>query len=249
AEQLLDFAMLRMFRQTLICHGSIDVNRRLSPDVAKSLLATAFGVYDQAPLRFDGQPESFQGSRGANVTTGHPLAKAAMLVMAENWPKRLPFAELETQAHQKLAGSSSTAQEPEVLEQASQSLAEMLLACATADIVELHISPGTFVTELSENPIASPLARYQAGIGSTVTTLRHVSLNVDTLSQHLIQLCDGNHGLEAMASSVAMLVSEGKFVFQDQGLTTNLPDDVQRLAEQHVQSRLENLARNALLIG
>lgn len=249
AEQLLDFAVLRMFRQTLICHDAQEVSRQLNPDIAKELLATAHGVYDQAPLRFDTQPESFQGSRGANVTTSHPLAKAAMLVMAENWPKRLTFAELETLAHQKLAGTSTAALESEALEQASQSLSEMLLACATADIVELHASAGTFATEVSDKPVASQLARYQAGIGSTVTTLRHVPLNLDTLSQHLIQLCDGNNDLETMALSVETLVSQGKFVLQDQGLTTNVPDDVKRLATQHVEARLSNLAKNALLTG
>ncbi len=248
AEQLLDFAVLRMFRQTLICHDNIEISRQLSPEVAKNMLATAFGMYDQAPKQFDNRPESYQGSKGANVTTRHPLAKAAMLVMAESWPKRLSFEELETLAHQKLAGGTSTALESDALEQATQSLAEMLLASATADIVELHTFTGSFVAEATDQPIASPLARYQAGKGPSVTTLRHSAINLDTLSQHLIQLCDGTHDLDAMITSVESLVSEGKFVLQDQGLAAH-GDDVKPLAEQHVRARLNNMARNAIFLG
>ncbi len=249
SEQLLDFAMLRMFRQSLICHDGTEVSRQIGTDVVKAMRASAFGVYEQAPQVFDARPESFQGARGANVTTSHPLAKAAMWALAENFPRRLTFEELQTLAHQKLTGTDSAALEVDAMEQASQSLAEMLLACATADIVELHTSAGNFVTEASDAPVASGLARFQAGRGTSVTTLAHSTLNLDAVNQQLLQLCDGTNGREALVATLQNLVSEGKVILQDQGQTASGADEVKRLAEEQVEARLANFARNGLLAG
>ena len=247
AQQYLDFALLRMFRQSIICHDSQTIERQLTSDVVRQMHASAFGLYAQQP-NFDSQPESFQGAKGANITTSHPVSKAAMVVLAERWPARLTFEELERLAMEKLTGSSS-ALEPEAIKEGSQALAEILMAGATAELVELHTAPSRYTTSLSEQPIASELARYQAQSGNAVFNLRHQTVNLDAVNIRLIALLDGTNGHDALVATIRQMATDGELVLQENGQAVEGEEELQRVALAQTMNRLAGFARNALLVG
>ncbi len=247
AEQYLDFARLRMFRQTLIVHADLKIVRQLGPARVRDLSASAYGVYQQNQTAINDQSETFQGEKGVSVTTAHPLAKAAMRVLAENWPNRLPFSELESFSRSMLANSSSPAAQTEDVEKGTTAIAEVLLAGATAEIVNLHHSPARYTTSVSDKPVASSLARAQAVVGASVSTLRHRSLTLTSLGQHMINLLDGKHDHGRLAGAVVNLVEDGKFVLQENGLAVTAADDRNRLAKQQISALLDDFARAGLL--
>jgi len=248
AEQYLDFSRLRMFRQTLIVHADVEVKRQLEPARVRELSASAYGVYKEEQAGISDQAETFQGEKGVSITTAHPLSKAAMRVLAENWPNRLPFAELESFSRSMFSSEASTTAQTEEIEKGSSAIAEMLLAGATAEIVNLHISPARYTTSVSEKPVASQLARAQADVDANVTTLRHRSLTLSSLGQHMIKLLDGKHDHAKLADAVIKLVEDGKFVLQENGLAVSEADDRSRLAKQQVSALLDQFAKAGLLV-
>jgi len=249
AEQYLDFSRLRMFRQTLIVHADVEINRQLDPARVRDLSASAFGVYKEDQAAINDQAETFKGEKGVSITTAHPLSKAAMRVLAENWPNRLSFNELESFSRSMINSDSSAATQTEEIEKGSAAIAEILLAGATAEIVNLHTGPARYTTTVSDKPVASQLARTQAGSGTSVSTLRHRSITLTSLGQHMIDLLDGEHDHSQLASAVVELVEGGKFVLQENGLAVTKKEDRERLAKQQVGALLNDFAKAGLLTG
>lgn len=244
-EQYLDFVQMRMFRQTLICHSEAEVNRNIDPAIVRSLYASAYGVFDQGPPpQITDQPESYQGTRGANLTTSHPIAKAGLLTLAENWPRRIPFDELVSLAREKVIASGFQAGDAEAEESI---LAETLLAGGTADILDLHVSPGAYVCELSEKPVASSLARHQAAEASQLTSLRHTVSNFDDLAIQLIRLMNGENNREALIEETLKTVEERSVSFQERGVLVTDATRIRQIVEAQVDQRLNEIARSALL--
>jgi SAM-dependent methyltransferase len=76
-EQYTDFLKGRMFRQTLLCHAGVPVDRSPRPEVIESL---AFST----PAVRDG--DVFTGPTGSTLATDHPDVIAAFERAAREWP-------------------------------------------------------------------------------------------------------------------------------------------------------------------
>ena len=98
------------------------------------------------------------------MKTDSPLIKAAMSVLGEVWPKAVSFTDLLATAR-AVCRPASSEQGAEV-EVDAQVLGDMLLRAYAGGILEFHIHPPHFVLEVSEKPMASPLARLQSRMGS-----------------------------------------------------------------------------------
>ncbi len=94
-EQYIDFLRNRTFSQSLLCHVRHEPNYRVQPDKVKSLFVGSPvkptspnpDLHSSVVVRFDAQS-------GAYATSSHPIVKAALTVLAEEWPQGLPFAKL-----------------------------------------------------------------------------------------------------------------------------------------------------------
>jgi len=203
-EQYLDFLKERMFRQTLLVHDTIALDRtpraqRLAP------LAVS------APLRWgtgeDAGRVTFTGAGGAHLTTEHPLVIGVLQRIGAAWPAALWIASL------------GTAQE-------LPAICDALLRCFAAGLVRLHVEPPALSTVVSQRPRVSALARLEAAQGELLTTARHTGMRLDDeLGQRLIGLLDGTRDraalIDALAPSLAMSREE---------LAAGLESSLERLA-------------------
>jgi hypothetical protein len=78
-EQYMDFLKCRRFRQTLLCHAGLPLNRHIESAQMRQFHVTTGRLRDQ-------QPEKIPGD--------HPVAKAALSALIEAWPAALSFDEL-----------------------------------------------------------------------------------------------------------------------------------------------------------
>src|SRR5262249_13633865 len=85
--------------------------------------------------------------------TGSAAGKAALVVLRERWPGRLPFAELVRAAAAKLG------REP--IPEDTETLSRLLSAIWMTGMVALHGHCPRYVETISERPVANPLARIQ----------------------------------------------------------------------------------------
>jgi methyltransferase-like protein/2-polyprenyl-3-methyl-5-hydroxy-6-metoxy-1,4-benzoquinol methylase len=251
-EQYLDFLRSRTFRQTILCHAGLTVNRTIQPDHLRDfhIAARAVPESEQPDIR-SRTIEKFKGLDGAKLSIDHPLSKCAMLVLAREWPQTLPMSELAARAAALLAQCGS-GPAPEISEEDWHVLSSNLLKAFiySDDLVEVHIFPPAFTLEVSERPVASPWARWQAGEEVKVTNLRHERVEVDPLNQYLLPFLDGSRDCDALVDLLlAGPVAGGKLVVEQDDQPVTDPVERREILSTELRANLEWLARAALLVA
>jgi SAM-dependent methyltransferase len=196
--QVLDFAVNRKFRQSLLCHA--EVTLRKTPDLDR-----AASMYAVSRLGVDGGAEdpagdavmSFSDRHGRTIEVDQPLVKAALLRFVEVDQQPIHFDELVDWAMRRL-GRSPDRDDPSVAEEV-RALALILARIFHADMAELCVSPPCWATAAGARPTASLLARQRAARGEPTTSLRHRTVALDNdLVCEVIQLLDGSRDREAI---------------------------------------------------
>jgi SAM-dependent methyltransferase len=219
-EQLLDFIRQRSFRQTLLIHDGVRVERRV-PLGRIDGLRISNGLVSKTPELDLGeiQPEEFVGPEGDSLVGTSPLSRSAMRVLAERWPENLAWPELLALASERvdLRRNERAA--------AVDLLRADLLKGFGLGLIGLHSLPAACTATPGDQPCASRLAQHQAGHGSVVTTLRHRQVTLDDAARALLFWADGSrdratlHALwqerfpdqagHAFAAALATLVRQG----------------------------------------
>jgi methyltransferase-like protein len=205
-QQYRDFLIFRRFRQTLLCREEAPLVREPDPEVLRSLCVGA-GTRPETPdpdVASD-EPVRFVADRDREVTTTHPLSKAAFLVLGAIWPRWVAVSDLLSAARARVsaAGGRLATVEDETR------LLSFLLRSYGANVAQLRSTACPFVTEISERPRASALARLQARTLTRVTNLRHQSVHLeDSLVRRFLQLLDGTRDRMAIEREMAEALRE-----------------------------------------
>jgi hypothetical protein len=194
-EQYLDFLKNRRFRQTLLCHDDVSLDRGLRREVIRGMQvrSEARPASEHPEIASPSVVEEFRGPRGAAMSTNYPLAKAAMVHLAHVGPRSVGFDDLLGAARAQLGGSSGLGGKD------AGALVDILLAAYSAGVIELSTHVSRFVLEPGPTPTISPVARLQLERGPLVATLRHTSVRIDDdLGCQLLRLMDGSRTREAL---------------------------------------------------
>lgn len=241
-EQYLDFLCGRAFRQTLLCHQRVPLDRTPHPDRIMCLsIASPVHATAPAPDVHSISAEEFRGIKGGVMTTNHPVSKAALLALGAQWPQAIPFPDLLTDARSHLGHDARTAGASH--DEDAHVLAEVVLGAYAAGLVELHVQPPSFALHVSPKPLASLLARLQLGEGSVVTTLRHTSVRIDDRrARTLLRLLDGTRDRATLLGEL-----NARLGADPPDVSSAHENDV-GISEQELARELTNMARLALLV-
>jgi len=186
-EQYMDFLRARSFRQTLLVRNDVELTRKLSPLRVMALRVASPTRPERANLDvLTDTAEIFRTSANREIQVSAPIAKAALLALAEKWPLAIPFDELHASARARLAASSKTPEDERRM------LASDVLQMFAAGAVELHHAPSPFVIDPGERPEASAVARLHATRGSRATSLRHEHGTIGEDTRRMFMLLDGS---------------------------------------------------------
>ncbi len=205
-QQYLDFLIFRRFRQTLLCREDASAVREPDPEALRPLYVGArtrpkSGEPDVA----SDEPMRFASEKDGEVTTPHPLSKAAFLELGAIWPRWVRVSDLLAAARARLSAAGGR---PATAEDEAR-LLRFLLASYGANVAHLRSAPCPFVTEISERPRASALARLQARTLTKVTNLKHETVRLeDPIVRTFIALLDGTRDRMAIASEMAAALRE-----------------------------------------
>jgi len=248
-QQYLDFLKGRRFRQTLLCHDSAQIERNIPLERVISLLVASNAQpsppMSQATLD---SPVQFCGPHHSSLTTAHPLIKATLLCLGENWPMPLSFEALWEMAHARLValGSTSHFDTPED----RIDLAKALLLCYGGSLVELHSWAPRLALKPGDYPLVSPLARLQTLQGTMVTTLCHISVEISgALEKRLLQLLDGTRDRSMILQALEQTILSGAATLLQNGELVHDPAKVRALLAAELESQLDSLARLGLLLA
>lgn len=245
-EQYLDFLQNRPFRRSLLCHEGIVLNHALRPESLATLYVSSLAkpVSPQPDVASD-QPEEFRTPDGNLLTTREPILKAAMLHLAEQFPRPVPFETLWSTARER---SASTPEQSAGTGQASF-LGTRLLNYFVSGIVQLHAHPPRIATEVQARPIGSPLARYQAGQGKRITNLRHEMVELSELGRQVLIRLDGTQERDHLFRALSDLVRSQGLRLEKNGQLIQDPHQVGEQLGIALDQTLTLLARSACLVA
>jgi methyltransferase-like protein/trans-aconitate methyltransferase len=238
AEQYLDFLRNRTFRQTLLCHGDVELDR--SVDVARLRDLHVAAAVRPAPPSEGGDADVaavFRGRGNQEISTRHPQLSAALGLLAETWPGALPFAELCA-----AAGAGDSGDEGALA-------AQLLRLYVSGGPIELHSTAPVFVRTVSDRPQASPLARHQAVESNIVTNLRHERVQLSDLERFTIRLLDGSVERAAVAARLEGAIRGRELVPIRDGAELGGDVNTAAIAGRAATAALERAAASALLVG
>jgi hypothetical protein len=118
-----------------------------------------------------------------------------LMTLYEAFPRALPFETLWAGVSARLA------QCPESHEASRAGLADCLLQCTLSGLVELQAHEPFFVTAISVQPVASPLARLLAAQNQLVPNLRHRHIELEPLVRQVVRHLDGTRSTDALAAA------------------------------------------------
>lgn len=246
-EQYMDFLRNRTFRKTLLVHDTVTINRTLRPDrlTGLYLASRAQAVSEQPDLASLGA-EKFRSSDGATLTTDHPVTKVAMTQLRSIWPQAVHFDDLLAGARVQLGLDPS----PEKSAVDAQALAANLLKAYaySGQLLELHVQPARFTSEISERPVGSPWARLQADDAGPVTNLRHERVELDELARFLLRHLDGTRDRAALFDVVAKPLRDGSLVVRQNEQPVDDPAQAEAILADELDTSLHWLAHAALLV-
>ncbi|HEV3417452.1 MAG TPA: methyltransferase regulatory domain-containing protein, partial [Pirellulales bacterium] len=243
-EQHLDFLDGTAFRRTLVCRQSNRLLRDLqSAPLERLLVASQAGPVSSAPDLHGDRPEEFAARKGqmaAAVRCDRPIAKAAMMILNEAYPKAVPLAAVFQAAANRL-GRSRTAED-------EREIREVILGGFAVGAIELHCWQPHLTDRVSECPEASAVARHEVAQGWDATTLWHERLILNNaISRQLLSTLDGQHDRQAV---VEHLISA---ILADQSLSAggagHSTSEVRAEVDKEIDAALRDLARSGVLIG
>lgn len=242
-EQYADFADMRTFRQSLLCHGEAPL--RAEPqraDLQDLFVTSAWQPQGSVDLQSDA-PGVFVGPGGATLQTNHPLTKAALCILGEHAPQAIVFSELCTRAWQRTQAEGAPSQDD------LDALGRTVLRAFFAEnrLLRLHAFAPSFPSVLGLFPRARPLARRQVLRGDEVTNLFHENIAVDALGQALLPLLDGSRDVPALAIDILQKVQAGTLHLPSLGDPTRNRTAWEQAVRDEVQAQLQSLARLAVL--
>jgi SAM-dependent methyltransferase len=196
-EQYLDFLRGRAFRQSLFCHAGVRPSEPWQLEPLASLCAASSLVSTTPELSASvSAPETFVSPLGVRLTAESRFVRAALRELAQLWPRSTPVSELLARVVATQGASSEPARSAD-----RQLLLRTLLRAAAVKLVELDVAPPVVAPQVSERPLASPLARLEARHGLTVTDLWHRRLKLDDeAGRFLLTLLDGTQSHAQLAA-------------------------------------------------
>jgi len=247
-EQYLDFLKCRCFRQTLLCHEGVALDLSLRPALARRfLVASPARPEDPHVDLVQRTPQRFVHPQGASLQADWPVAKAALLVLAERWPRALPFEELLALA---LAGVPEGAAGVGV-EQAGLELGQVLLRGYASGLVDLHLHVPAPGRADGPNPASSALTRWELNTGRRrVTGLFHSTVSLeDEPTARLLLWADGSRSREALRAALVEAFAAPDGLQPTDGSRLASTEEARAFVDRSFDRTLARLCRIGLLAG
>lgn len=242
-EQYLDFLKNRRFRQTLICHKTANVKRKVGEDFFDELkIVCDLQPDSETPDFAPHKNEKFSKAGKKGATIDHPLTKAALFHLGEIFPRSVSFDALVENS--KKIVNNQLRENFEFSETDVEILKDILLKIFASDFVNFFTYEPQIASEPSEKPKADAFIRWQVVNTETVFSRRFRTKKLeDDFSRQLLILCDGEHTREQILGSFNEKISSGEITFSDETMKREF---IKNLSET-VENQLQQAAKLGLL--
>ena len=192
--QQADFLLNRSFHQSLVCHKALRPLR--FPDTAQ-LRNFAWLADINPPDELELHREKavpFTQSEGHEYGIAHPLTKAGIALLSEQFPMPVAFSELVKRSKQRVTGSGGrqfAGQENEMLDEMFMLYAKGIIHARPMDMAELTVNLGEWQMD------AVARQGILRGDGH-IPTLHHAGIHLDSFAASVIRYLDGSTDREKL---------------------------------------------------
>lgn len=244
-EQYMDFVRNRRFRASLFCNKDIVLNRNLKPEVLEDFYVTAQITANEDLRKVDLTKRNevvINFSNGVSVTTSNPSVILAMGILQAQRGKPIATKELLS----KVADTGGASANKEA---ARQAILGDLLRLVFADAIGIGSTSGQFITEITEKPKASELARLQAAQSDWITNQKSEKAVVDLFNRVLIQYLDGKNDFDAILGKMVTHVENDDLALNIDGKKLSDKKQIRDVLTEVTKRNIENLAPLAVLVA
>lgn len=208
-EQYIDFAVNRMFRESLLVHAERAPQIHYHPDRSRfrRLHIAAWLPPADGPTRLDNSRQEFVAADGATLFTNDPGIKAALDALGARWPWTLSRDELVDSVHARLVAAGLTP---------SDSVADIVDNLIGVMILQGHAHYR--LDPVSREPVSAPLrldetARRMVELTgregrASIFNLWNETHLLSPLHRHLLALLDGTRDRDALVEALLALGRE-----------------------------------------
>lgn len=201
-EQYLDFLRNRMFRQSLLTHSGLTIDRELKPKSLHGLhLSTTLQPEKKEPNESRGAVAFVRPGDDGKFVANHPFVIAALQLLANTSPSYIAYDQLLLDARKQFDKRSLVSRDQ--FEAENVELGRTILKLFVNGAIEFHTCPPTFTTSPGVTPVASKLARLLSESGGTVTNLAHQIVRLNAFEAKVLQYLDGSNDREMVCNRIA----------------------------------------------
>lgn len=240
-EQYMDFFRGRIFRQSLICHKEVEIDRSPDPlDIEKFMVAAPITAQTEDVKLTEQTPVKFVGNKGFGLEIDHPLTKASLIHLGEIWGAAISVTTLLQTARHILENQGYKTQDWDQEFTAAKTI--LFRIVQGTDLVQLHTYVPKANQEVSGRPKLNGLARWQIGISKNVTTLFGLNIGIeDTVSAHLLYLLNGERKRSELIDQLEDFIKTNKSVENK--------DEILNELEDWLDQNLSQLAKTGLFVS
>ncbi|MCC7200926.1 MAG: class I SAM-dependent methyltransferase [Gammaproteobacteria bacterium] len=244
-EQYVDLVRGTTFRRTLLCHGEVDLNRKLSgTEVAEMYVSLRGKLAAADPESGSADSMDFKTPEGAEVAITGPLVTTALRHLHASAPRELSVIEMLDHARAQLGWSDDSSRDEDLSD-----LGSGLVHAFSAEVIDLAPRRRQACMEVSASPLSDGYARGLAAAGEKYTpNVRHETVGLDRFTSELLMLCDGLNDHAQIVDGLVAAAQAGRLNVQVDDVEQTEPQAIREVIKTVLPIQLDKLLRQGLLV-
>jgi methyltransferase-like protein/SAM-dependent methyltransferase len=239
-EQYRDFLHCRKFRQTLLCKKDVVPEREKDPAKVREFYISS--VLTPTSETIDLNPDSvkeFVSKKDDKINIGHVLTKVVLMCLVDIGAHPIKFSDLIERANELLQTQGFIYED---LEKEVEITANYLLQLNSPYAIKFHLAESKALDYVSEKPIASKFARWQAAQFGFANNFYGFNMNLpDNFTRSLLNFLDGTRTREDLIAELTKVVHADENMTDKEEFLAKIPENVDQ--------NLFVLAKMGFLVG
>lgn len=246
-EQYMDFITNRRFRNTLLCHENVAVDRQLDDAMARNFTMSA-RVSTDMPISKNPLENNelitfyFNENKKRTISTESPTLKAILYTFNETQINPLSFDEVVERAHSKLNGIEKTKVE--------EALEGSVIQLFVKGMLELSLETGRYGKLNLNKPKLFRLALYQIRSTSDkrVVNIMHNSISIDYFDRLAGRYMNGRNTVAQILEKLIESAKAGEFSLATDRNPITKQKDLEKALSDILNKVIDKFHKAALLV-